>query len=140
MYQKTTKQAKFHQLSHIIGDQLHTVLWGPTSTYHVKLCHNCVKCLYSFKQIKASLTHRDITPVMFWHISYQRWKQTQLHNYRLIQKSLPAQAKKLIATNCDITASRNKQHMKCDKRLVMMVSSFHSQTATYTAKSDRWHF
>jgi hypothetical protein len=33
------------QLPHIIGDRLQTVLWGPTSTYHAQLYHNCLKCL-----------------------------------------------------------------------------------------------
>jgi hypothetical protein len=71
-------------------------------------------CEVSLASSDQDITHTltDTTHIMFWHISYHRWKETQLYNYRLIKKSLPAQAKKLIVTKRDITASRNKQHMK----------------------------
>lgn len=54
--------------------------------------------------------------------------------------SLPAQAKKLIVAKRDITASRNKQHMKLQE--VSHDGQFFSQpqTATYTAIIDRGHF
>jgi hypothetical protein len=119
----------------ILLETNYRVLRGPTSTYHAQLYHKCVKCLSL--QADQGITHTltNNTQVMFWHINYQRWKHTQLYNYKLIQKSLPAQPKELKVTMYDITASE-ADSIWSDKRLVMMVSSFHS----HIAKTDRWHF
>jgi hypothetical protein len=100
----------------------------------------CKVSLASSRSSHHSHTLTDTTQVIFWHISYQTWKEAQLYNYRLIQKSLPAQAKKLIVTKRNINASRNKQHTKWQEVSHEGQLFSQPQTAIYTAKSDRWRF
>lgn len=135
MYWKTTKWAIFHQLPHIMRNQLQRVLCGPISLFILSCATTSCSASNFFKKISASFIHWQHTSYILAH----QLPKIKIHTNLRQQANTVFQNKQRDSKWKRMTLLHPEtNNIWSEKRLITMLSHRHQHTLE--RMTDRWHF